>query len=264
MNNIKGYDEFVNEEFNFKHAKSRIKIEITSLQAKAFLYGLKGVLFWNKTAMEATNVMGKFFQKFKEFRIFMLKYDDELERITENGSDEELKEFINTISIDYESKFESPFIDDLKVFLGKVLNSSKAKKVTASSNPKSKDVKNINNLRRVFNIISDQEVREEDPYGEEEWNDDNKNTFELYDILEDGRRMTPEDYLKHIKGLVLNKHISFQEDKNDLLIAQFKTKLLVKDVKLKEPEWIRFGVIFIDDKGKEFYPSPYEKINILD
>ena len=56
------------------------------------------------------------------------------------------EEFINTISIDYESKFESPFIDDLKVFLGKVLNSSKAKKVTASSNPKSKDVKNINNF----------------------------------------------------------------------------------------------------------------------
>lgn len=172
MNNLKGYDEFINEEFDFKTFKKKAKLEITFFKAKALLYGLKAVLFWSKNFMGAIDVMDLYFQKVKQFAKFMVKYDDELDELSYTGSEEDLKEFINKIKVDYEAQFNSPFIEDLKQMVEKMLQSKAAIKAKSP-----KDIKKVNGLCRVLDVISDKAEghEEEDPYGEEEWSDDNVN-----------------------------------------------------------------------------------------
>jgi len=120
MNNLKEYDEFVNEELNLKKLGKRINLEFTYAKAGALLGILKILLFWNKDARIAFDAFNVFMKRAREIGRFDLKYglDD---AVVAKMSDDEVKKYITDLAAIYEGKYKSSFVDDLKLMLNKIL-----------------------------------------------------------------------------------------------------------------------------------------------
>lgn len=186
----------------------------------------------------------------------MHKYDiyDKLEKMPP----EEFKKFMIKVSDDYEKEFKRSLVDDLIEIMEKVLK-----------DPKSQDnVKKLDRCRKIIKILSNNNDihAEQDPYDEENW--DETRSFGIYEILYDGKRMTPNEFLQYTKNLVVGKKVSFITDENIDKLVKLTTKIKVKDVKLIDPNKIRGGVLFIDEDGESYQPSGFRvdqsKIKILD
>lgn len=231
MNNIKSYDDFIlNEEINLRKLKNRIVMELAFAQIMSIMYLFKLLFFWSKSAKTGIEESKIELKNLKKYGLFLNKY--ELDRMLKRASNEEIKEYVEKMAIDYEEKMGGDLIEDMKVFL-------------TMSIKKTKKVKKREKLIKLFDILF-KNNKEEDPYGEEEWDDDyeefkpNDLKFEIY--REKGT-LTPENFLKKIKEKIVGKRVSFKNEEN---ILKFTKIINVKDVRLRDEDRINGGILLID------------------
>ena len=263
MNNIKGYDEFVNEELNFKDVKRfgrRIKIEYSFGKARALLGILKILLFWLKPARNVFREVDIFIDRAHALAKIYNMYDLTNKNV-DKMSDEELKNIAEHISKEYAEKYNADLIEDIKMVIKNVMRHPE--KIARSV----KQQEGLARCRRYLRLLgADGEEGkhvEEDPYNEEEWDDENSNeiSFELRDF----NGLNDRQILNLVKGQILNKTIIMtpEGESNIGKSWKFKDRFIVNDVIMKEPDQPLGNkkLVFIDPKGRWhiYNPSMFDK-----
>jgi hypothetical protein len=252
MNNIKGYDQFVNEELNFQDVKRfgrRVKLEFGYVKTHAVLELFRFLLSWSKEARGAFDELKTFMKRTKAISRLLNKYDMQ---DRDAMSDDELRDLVKKVADEYDEKYGS-FIDDLK----KLSEKAMAKPEKILKDPKKQ--KMMNRIRRMITLLDEDEVHNDDPYNEEEWEE--KEEYDPIGILRTGRRMTDIEFINYSKDNLVGKTVIMQPE-NKIGFA-FKDKFKVADVILADPDNKSHGIILIDDKGKWHRPAYMQGNSII-
>ena len=294
MNNIKEYQEFINEEYNLKNLKFDINQRFSLAAAYVILKSLKYIIYFI-SIMKKDKDFGQYLRndiikktntiliEFKELtNKFKLINRSDIDQILKLKDKNEIINRVNDLKSNYEEKFNSSFTDDIKIFL-----------------LKTKNKKSLELYRKISDILNPIETKtnEIDPYGEDDWNDDLAKSINFFDLKRSFSNDEIEEFIKNkykkkishysaeytqaesdfftekLKELLLNKRITFiKRSVSDIRgsIGAFKTKIKVSDVKFvnnidnEDVNTPLFELILKDNKGREYSASLKNDIKILD
>jgi hypothetical protein len=263
MNNLQTYNEFLNEELNWKDVKRfgrGVLIKHHYIKNKAILNILKFLFGWNKEIRGTLNNLKIFIDRTKVVCRILNLHDLTLKSFDKTPEDQ-LVPLIKHVAEEYENKYGQSFVEDLKTLAqtalksqGQILKSEKKQKA-------------MNQLRKMISILSDGDGgghEQEDPFEEEEWEDANE--FNIMREIIAGARMTNKQFVDNLKRQLVGKTILMTPDigSADKYFLAYKEKFRIADIILKDENNKQSGVILIDDKGKWHEPSKNNKIQIKD
>jgi hypothetical protein len=258
MINLQTYDEFTNEELNWKDIKrfgKGIKIEYKFAKSLAILKLLKFLFSWNKEMRGTMRDLQIFTKRTRNLKKIVNIHDMTLKNVDKMPEDE-LVAMVNHMAEEYENKYGASFVEDLKIFAEAALKNSMKKE---------KNQKSMNLLRKMITILStdEEDHTKEDPYGEENWGVDNE--FDILGELRAGARMTNKQFIDSLKRQLVGKTIIMIPYAITAgAYIPYKEKFRVVDIVLQDENDKHQGVILIDDKGKWHNPDREKKIKILD
>jgi hypothetical protein len=266
MNNIKGYDEFVNEELNWKDVKRfgrRVKLEYSFAKAHALLGVLKALFFWSKPMRGVFRELDIFIARSKKLGL-LYNMHDLTNKAMDKMSDEDLKTLVDHMAQEYAENNYADLAEDIKVVIENIMRNPDK----LARNHKKQE--GLARCRRFLRVLENEDGKEEanhdeeDPYGEEEWEEqgeDNTVSFSLQDF----GRMTDNQIIKLVKDQLLNKTIIMTPEGigNEMRRGyKFKDRFLVSDVIMKEPGDRKKEIVLLDPKGRwHVYKPPFSELD---
>jgi hypothetical protein len=175
-------------------------------------------------------------------------------------SDKEVIELYQKLNQIYTKKFHYSLIDDIKSYTEYLIKNT----IRNGSTKQNKLIPILNNLLSIINK-GEFKNTDVDPFGEEEWDENNKNIIspDTISAMKNFAYQTHGFYrfistLERLKQLLKGKTVTFIENENDndyFNIIPFKTKIRVKDIKWEGEE---YPIILIDENDKlHFTFLPY-------